>query len=59
LILHDRRVRGKLVFATIVFQPLVSAEPDAVAVSINLTPPVARAAARAVALVFRALRFWT
>src|ERR1700722_8544524 len=57
LILHNRYVVEQLLFAAIVFQALVSAQPDAVGVSIHLAAAFARAAARPVALILRALRF--
>ena len=59
LILDDRRVLQQRLLAAVVFQPLVGAQPDAIAVAIHLAAAFARAAARTVALVFRALRFRT
>ncbi len=53
-----QRVRGPAApVRAVVFQPLVSAQPDAVAISLHLAAAFARAAAWSVALIFRALRF--
>src|ERR1700734_1858397 len=57
LILHNGYVIEQLLFAAVVFQALVSAQPDAVAVSFHLAAAFARAAAWSVALILRALRF--
>src|SRR5476649_655065 len=56
LVLDDGRVGKEFGFATVVLQPLVGTQPDAVAVAVDLAAAVARAAARAIALVLRALR---
>src|SRR5579862_5737561 len=47
----------QMFFATIVLQPLICPQPDAVTISIYLAPSLARSAAWSVALVLRALRF--
>src|SRR5579863_1295403 len=57
LILHNRHMIKQLFFAAVVFQALISAQPDAVAVSLHLAAAFARAAAWSVALIFSALRF--
>src|SRR5688572_14558388 len=59
LVLNNGRVREHALLRAVVFEPLVRAQPDAVAVAVDFAPSVARAAARTVALVFRALRFRT
>ena len=59
LILDDGRMIQQFLLLAIVLQPLVSAQPDAIAVAVHLATAFARAAARTVALVFRALRFGT
>src|SRR5581483_6011768 len=59
LILNDGRVLQQIVLATLVLQPFVSAQPDAIPKPIHFALSLSRAAARAIALVFRALRFGT
>src|SRR5438552_3784017 len=55
LILHDRRVGEQIPLATLGLEAVVSARPDALKVG-DFAFPVARSAARAVALVLGALR---
>lgn len=44
---------------TVVFQPVVGAQPDAVTEAVHLATPLTSAAARTVALILGALRFRT
>jgi len=44
---------------TVVFQPVVGAQPDAVTEALHLTTPLTTATARTVALILGALRFRT
>ena len=55
LVLNDRVARNELLLAAIVFKPLVRPQPDTVAIPFHFTTAIASAAARAIALVFRAL----
>lgn len=57
LVLHHGDMRQQRGLAAVVFEPLIRPQPDAVAIAVHFAPPIARAAARTVALVFRALGF--
>ena len=56
LVLHDGSVGEHGLLLAIVLQPLIGAQPDAVAVAIDFAASIAGAAARTIALVFRTLR---
>src|SRR5262249_3699680 len=59
LVLNHRCVLQQILLAVLMLESFVCAQPDAIAVAFHFTTAVARAAAWAVPLVLRALRFRT
>ena len=59
LVLHHKHVLQQVLFPAFVLQVFVGAQPDAIAIAVHFAAAFARAAARAVALVFRASGFGT